>query len=97
MRPGAKAICCLSIIAFLSGCGLTGNQIVKTQSFGTATANIGRIGEEEFINIRNGIIEMNTELVSLDNTKKANSLVLDKPVYAEETSKRVAACKSLKL
>ncbi len=97
MRHVAKAVFCLSIIAFLSGCGLTGNQIVKTQSFGTATANIGRIGEEEFINIRNGIIEMNTELLSIDNSKTSNSLVLDKPAYAEDTSKRVAACKSLKL
>jgi hypothetical protein len=97
MRLVAKAASCLSIIAFLSGCGLTGNQIVKTQSFGTATENIGRIGEEEFINIRNGIIEMNTELLSIDNSKKFNSLVLDKPAYAEDTSKRVAACKSLKL
>ena len=97
MKLGAKAISCLSIIALLSGCGLTGNQIVKTQSFGAATANIGKLGEEEFVNIRNGIIEMNKELVSIDNTKTADSLVFDKPTYAEPTSKRIAASKALKL
>lgn len=96
MKLGAKAVFCLSIIALLSGC-LTGNQIVKTQSFGAATANIGKLGEEEFVNIRNGIIEMNKELVSIDNTKTADSLVFDKPTYAEPTSKRVAASKALKL
>lgn len=97
MKLRVRVISCLSLIALLSGCGLTGNQIVKTQSFGAATANIGKLGEEEFVNIRNGIIEMNKELVSIDNTKTADSLVFDKPTYAEPTSKRVAASKALKL
>lgn len=97
MLPGARAILCLPVIGLLFGCGLTANQIVKTQSFGVATANIGKLGEEEFVNIRNGIIEMNKELVSIDNTKMADSLVFDKPTYAEPTSKRVAASKALKL
>lgn len=96
MKLGAKAIFCFSIIALLSGCSLTDNQIVKTQSFGTATANIGKLGEDEFVNIRNGIIEMNKELVSIDNTKMSDSLVFDKPAYAEPTSKRVAASKALR-
>lgn len=97
MKLGARVISCLSLIVLLSGCGLTSDQIVKTQSFGAATANIGELGEEEFVNIRNGIIEMNKALVSIDNTKMADSLVLDKPTYAEPTSKRVAASKALKL
>ncbi|MDO8546032.1 MAG: hypothetical protein Q7R68_01600 [Nitrospirales bacterium] len=97
MNLGVRAISCLSIIVLLSGCGLTSNQIVKIHSFGAATANIGKLGEEEFINIRNGIIEMNKELVSIDNTKKADSLAFDKPTFAEPTSKRIAASKVLKL
>ena len=85
------------VVALISGCGLTNHQIVKTQSFGTATANIGKLGEEEFVNIRTGIIEMNKELVSIDNTKTSHSLIFDKPTFAEPTSKRIAACKALKL
>lgn len=85
------------ILVSICSCGLTGKQIVKTQSFGSATANVGKIGEEEFVNIRNDIIEMNKLLVSIDNTKKANSLDFDKPTFLEPTSKRVAASKALKL
>jgi hypothetical protein len=85
------------VVALVSGCGLTNNQIVKTQAFGAATADIGKLGEEEFINIRNGIIEMNKERVSIDNTKTSKDMIFDKPTYAEDTSKRIAACKALKL
>jgi len=97
MKLSIGAIYCLTLIAFISGCGLTNNQIVKTQSFGAATANIGKLGEEEFVNIRNSIIEMNQELVAIDNTKMSENLVFDKPTYAEPTAKRVAASKALKL
>lgn len=86
------------ILAILiSGCSLTNNQIVKTQSFAAATYNLGKLGEEEFVNIRNGIIEMNKELVSIDNTKTANSLRFDRPASAKATATRVAASKALKL
>lgn len=97
MKLRVRAIYCFSVFVLLTGCGLTSNQIVKTQSFGAATANIGKLGEEEFVNIRNGIIEMNKELVSIDNTKMSDSLVFDKPTFAEPTSKRIAASKALKL
>jgi len=89
------AIALMAIV--LSGCGLTSRQIYKTQSFGTATANIGKIGEEEFVSIRNGIIEMNKELISIDNTKTSENFEFDKPTSAEHTSTRVAACKALNL
>ncbi|WFC12675.1 hypothetical protein [Aeromonas salmonicida] len=97
MKLRVIAVSCLLLITLLSGCGLAGNQIVETKSFGMATENIGKLGEEEFVNIRNGIIEMNKELVSIDNKKMADSLVFDKPTYADPTSKRVAASKALKL
>ena len=87
---------CLLLAATLCGCGLTSKQIVKTQSFGTATANIGKLGEEEFVNIRNGIIEMNKELVAIDNTKTASDLQFDRPTSPEATATRIAATKALK-
>lgn len=87
---------CLLLAASLSGCGLTSKQIVKTQSFGAATENIGKLGEEEFVNIRNGIIEMNKELVAIDNTKTASGLKFDRPTSPEATATRVAATKALK-
>lgn len=85
------------LVALLSGCGLTSQQIVKTKSFGTETASIGKLGEEEFVNIRNGIIEMNKLFVSIDFAQSSESFVFDKPTSAESTQKRIAACKALKL
>jgi len=87
---------CLLLATSISGCGLTSKQIVKTQSFGTATKNIGKLGEEEFVNIRNGIIEMNKELVAIDNTKTASDFNFDRPTSAGATATRVAATKALK-
>ncbi len=84
------------LAAALSGCGLTKNQLVKTHSFGSATASIGKLSEEEFVIIRKGIIEMNQHLVIIDNTKAADSIVFDKPAFIEPTAKRVAASKALK-
>ncbi len=88
---------CILVLAVITGCGLTSKQVVKTQSFGNATSNIGRFGEREFLNIRNGIITMNKELVAIDNTKMADSLKLDRPASVEATAKRVAASKALRL
>lgn len=97
MKITIRIMACFSIVAALSGCGLSNHQIVMTQSFGSATADIGKLGEQEFVNIRNGIIEMNKELVAIDNTKTSNSLVFDKPAFAGPTARRVAASKALKL
>ena len=97
MKRIIQVLSCLFLMVTISGCGLTNKQILQTQSFGTATINIGKLSEDEFINIRNGIIEMNQELLSIDNTKKANSLNFDRPPSAEATATRVAASKALKL
>jgi len=96
-RLGLHLVLPLLPVLLLSACGLTSHQIIKTQSFGSATASMGKLGEEEFINIRRDIIAMNKELVAIDNSKLANSLNFDKAVPAEDTSKRVAASKALKL
>lgn len=82
----------------LAGCsGLTGNQVVRIQSFGGATANVGKIGEDEFVNIRNGIIEMNRARLALDKNLRASEVDTDKAVSLESTTARVAAAKALKL
>lgn len=87
----------LSFTILLTGCGLTRQEIKSTQSFGTATTQIGAFGEAEFVNIRNEIIEMNTHLIAIDNTKTSKNLVLDKPTYIEPTAVRVSASKALML
>ncbi|MGR9115257.1 MAG: hypothetical protein ACU85E_05790 [Gammaproteobacteria bacterium] len=97
MKIMIRMLACFSMVAALSGCGLSNQQIVMTQAFGDATAAVGKLGEQEFVNIRNGIIEMNQELVAIDSTKTANSLIFDKPTFAGPTAKRVAASKALKL
>ncbi len=97
MKKIILSLSCILVLAVITGCGLTSKQVVKTRSFGTATSKIGRFGEREFLNIRNGIIEMNKELVSIDNTKLVKSLKLDRPASVEATAKRVAASKALRL
>jgi len=65
MKKVILELTCILVLAVITGCGLTSKQIVKSQSFGNATSNIGRFGEREFLNIRNGIITMNKELVAI--------------------------------
>ena len=79
----------------LTGCGLTPKQISMTQSFGQATTNISKLGDE-FVNIRNGIIEMNQALVSIDTRKTARDFKFDRPASPEATATRIAATKALK-
>lgn len=81
---------------FLEGCGLPRNQIAATHAFGNATAILGSLGEEEFVGIRNGIIEMNAALLALDSTKTTANLTLDGPTGMTATRKRVAAAGALK-
>lgn len=87
----------LFLVIFLSGCGLPKEQLVKVQEFGTATAAVGDFGEKEFVDIRNGIIDMNQELLTIDNSKTISNLPIEKPVSVQDTAKRVAASKALKI
>lgn len=86
----------LCATVLLGGCGLARNQIDMTHSFGSATAALGALGEEEFVGIRAGIIQMNAALLTLDNAKTTSGLVLDAPTSLAATAKRVAAAKALK-
>ncbi len=89
------AISGLFFVVFISGCGLTVGQVVKTQDFGVATTNIGNVSGEEFLTIRREIIAMNQMLVAIDNTKIAKELRFDRPAYVGRTATRVAAAKAL--
>lgn len=80
----------------LGGCGLARNQIAATHAFGNATATLGALGEEEFIGIRNGIIEMNAALLALDVAKTTANLSLEGPTSMAATTERVAAARALK-
>ncbi len=90
----------LSLLLFaltLAGCGMTSQQIVKTQSFGTATSNVGTFAESEFVNIRNGIIEMSKENLIINHQVDSRGLTFDRPTSAESAAVRVAAAKAIKL
>jgi len=88
---------CLFLCALLSGCAITATQRDATETFGLATERVGRIGEEEFITIRAGIIQMNETLIVLDRSKISPSLPFDDPAQAEATALRVSTCKSLRM
>lgn len=88
---------CLFLCVFLSGCAITTKQRDATETFGLATERVGRIGEEEFITIRDGIIQMNETLIILDRSKTSRSLPFDEPAQAETTALRLSTCKSLRM
>lgn len=88
---------CLFLCIFLSGCAITAKQKDATETFGLATERVGRIGEEEFIAIRDGIIRMNEALIVLDRSKTSLGLPFDDPAQAEATALRVSTCKSLRM
>lgn len=54
-------------------------EILKTHTFGEATEKVGQFTEDEFISIREGIIEMNKELIAIDSRKTSKDFVLDIP------------------
>jgi hypothetical protein len=83
-------------IVLQAGCGLPRDQIAATHAFGNATATLGALGEEEFVGIRQGIIDMNAALLALDSTKTTTNLALEGPAGMAATAKRVASAKALK-
>ncbi|HEX5056110.1 MAG TPA: hypothetical protein VFX02_06395 [Gammaproteobacteria bacterium] len=87
---------CQFCIMMLGGCGLPRNQIAATHAFGNATAILGALGEEEFVGIRQGIIDMNAGLLALDSAKTTANLTLEGPTSMAATAKRVASAKALK-
>ncbi|SFK38702.1 hypothetical protein SAMN04488082_12232 [Desulfomicrobium apsheronum] len=90
-------IACAFFCAILSGCATNTLQRNALENFGLATERVGRMSESEFLSMRDEIIEMNSLLMILDNSKNAESRVYDEPALAETTAMRVAACKSLRM
>ena len=90
-------IACTIFCTFLSGCATNTLQRNALESFGLATERVGRMSESEFLSMRDEVIEMNSLLVILDNSKSAGNRDYDEPTRAETTAKRVAACKSLRM
>ena len=85
----------LLLLSLLSGCGLSSKQVAKTKSFGSATETIGKLGEEELLNIRNGVIKMNENLIAVDSSQNLKVLNLDRGVTVEKLEPRLAAIKAL--
>jgi hypothetical protein len=83
-------------VMVLGGCGLPRHQIVATHAFGNATATLGSLSEAEFIDIRQGIIDMNAALLTLDPAKTTANLTLDAPTSMPATARRVAAARALR-
>lgn len=90
-------IACTIFCAFLSGCATNTLQRNALESFGLATERVGRMSESEFLSMRGEVIEMNSLLVILDNSKSAGNRGYDEPALAETTAARIAACKSLRM
>ena len=90
-------IACAFFCTLLSGCATNALQRNALESFGLATERVGRMSESEFLSMRGEIIEMNSLLLILDNSKNAESRTYDEPALADTTAMRVAACKSLRM
>lgn len=97
MRHPLTLLCILLSALSISACGtLTNEQIINTHAFGSATVDIGKFGETEFVDIRNNIIAMNQALLIIDNSKTANDIIFDQPTSIDATVNRIAACTALK-
>jgi len=86
----------LLFLVLLSGCGMTAVQKQQVAQFGRATEAMGTVAETELVQIRQEIIQMNTENLILDSKQNDTKIELDKPVSPESALKRVAAAKALK-
>lgn len=85
----------LCIILF--GCvGMTEIQKKQVARFGKATQTVGDFAENEFVQIRKEIIEMNTALLIINKSQTNPKIDLDKPTSPQSATARVAAAKALK-
>lgn len=86
----------LLFVFVLSGCGMTAVQKQQVAQFGSATEAMGSFAETELVQMREEVIQMNTEEWILNSKKTDLNIELDKPLRLEPTLKRVAAAKALK-
>lgn len=86
----------LLLVLILSGCGMTAVQKQQVAQFGSATEAMGTIAETEFAQIRQEVVQMNTERLILSNKQNNPAIDLDTPIGLDPTLKRIAAAKALK-
>jgi hypothetical protein len=86
----------ISFLVVLTGCAGPGKHRDATEIFGLATERIGRMGENEFVAIRSGIIRMNKFQAVMDKSATSRTIAYDAPAPADETARRVSASKSLR-
>jgi hypothetical protein len=87
---------CLLLCVLEIGCATKSTLRNATQTFGSATERIGRMGEDEFVTIRAETVAMNKAMLVLSQDMSAQDLVYDTPSPARGTAERVMACKALR-
>ena len=92
-----KFLVCAFLCFLAAGCATTAPQRDATEAFGLATDRFGRMGEEEFTTVRNGIVRLRKFQAILDSTATADELQFDAPATSETTAERLSACKSLRM
>lgn len=92
-----KFLMCVFLCLLAAGCATTAPQRDATEAFGLATDRFGRMGEEEFTAVRNGIIRLRKFQAILDSAAAADDLQFDAPATSETTAERLSACKSLRM
>lgn len=91
-----KKIIGIIFLTFLTtGCASTNLPPMGVQTFGLATDQAGRLGEDEFIHMRNDIIAMNRAMSTLDLTP-VSGIVYGGQADASFVAGRMAACKALR-
>jgi hypothetical protein len=97
MKNDMKYILYALLCILASGCATTAPQRDATEAFGLATERIGRMGEDEFVALRLGLIRLNKFQAVLDGNVKSTDLRYDGPATVAATAQRISACKTLRL
>jgi len=90
------SLCIIFLCVFSTACATLAPQRDATENFGLATERVGKMGEAEFVVIRNGIIRMNKYQVVLDSSATSRDIRYDEPADAQSVARSLSACKSLR-
>ena len=92
-----KHILCICCFFMITACATTAPQRDATAIFGLSTDRIGRMGEDEFVTIRRGIITVNKFQALLETSTTSPELAYDEPATPLATAERISACKTLRM
>lgn len=84
----------LFLTILVSGCGLSQSQRQGVQSFGQATATLGKVGQDEFVQSRQDVIAMNQYRLKL-GAGEVNLEKMDGSFTLQRVQLRVAALQAL--